>query len=145
MTEGAHPLLVVGAAILRGGRVLACRRGPQMKAAGLWEFPGGKVEPGESEPEALARELREELAVECRIGTCLGMGTAPLSATSGSQEPLREIHLRIYLAELVDGEPMPIEHDRLRWLGPDELASVTWAPADIPLLEPLRAWLRSRG
>jgi mutator protein MutT len=116
-----------------------------MKAAGLWEFPGGKVEPGESEPEALARELREELAVECRIGACLGLGTAPLSAASGLQEHLRTIHLSVYLAELVDGEPMPIEHDQLRWLGPEELESVTWAPADIPLLEPLRTLLRSRS
>ena len=122
---------VVGAALLRDGRVLASRRiGPPL-LAGFWEFPGGKVEDGESDEQALVRELREELGVEAQVGVRLGpdllIGQTAL--------------LRVYLAQLVSGEPQLRDHDAHRWLSADELDDVAWIPVDAPLLPPLRAQL----
>lgn len=116
-------LVVVGAAIVRGRRVLAARRSAPAAVAGGWEFPGGKVEPGESEMDALVRECREELGVEIRVGALLG---------SVAQDAFV---LRVYRAALVLGEPQPLQdHDELRWLAADEVPEVAWLPADLPLL-----------
>ncbi len=123
---------VVGAALLRDGKVLACRRTSPAHLAGLWEFPGGKVEPGESDVEALVRELREELTVEAAVGERLG----PELDLGG-----RAV-LRVYWASLVSGEPRLNDHDEHRWLGPDELDAVPWIPADAPVLGELEAQLR---
>lgn len=118
---------VVGAAIVRDGRVLAARRSAPPATAGGWEFPGGKVEPGESEVGALVRECREELGVEIRVGALLG-----------AVEPSGFV-LRVYRAELLAGEPQPLQdHDELRWLAADQLAEVPWLPADLPLLPAIR-------
>jgi 8-oxo-dGTP diphosphatase len=123
-------LVVVGAAIVRAGRVLAARRSAPAAVAGGWEFPGGKVEPGESDVAALVRECREELGVDIRVGQLLGVG-----APGG-------VMLRVYRASLVGGEPRPLQdHDELRWLAADELATVAWLPADRPLLPAVRALL----
>jgi 8-oxo-dGTP diphosphatase len=120
-------LVVVGAAIVREGRLLAARRSAPPAVAGGWEFPGGKVEPGESEVDALVRECREELGVEVRIGALLGTVTPA------------EFVLRVYRAALVAGEPRPLQdHDELRWLAAHELADVPWLPADLPLLPAIR-------
>lgn len=126
---------MVGAAIVAGGRCLAARRSAAMPLPLLWEFPGGKVEPGESPPEALRREIREELGVEIEVRELLGTGRAPHGE--------REIELAVYLCRIVGGEPHPHEHDAVRWLGPDELGDLDWAPADVPLLAPLAAVLRA--
>jgi 8-oxo-dGTP diphosphatase len=123
--------VVVGAAIVRDGRVLAARRSAPPEMAGGWEFPGGKVEPGESEPSALMRECREELGVRVTVGELLG--SAPLS---------RGFVLHVYLAALVAGEPRPLQdHDELRWLAADELDSVDWLPAERPALAAVAALL----
>jgi 8-oxo-dGTP diphosphatase len=123
-------LIVVGAAIVRDRRVLAARRSAPRAVAGGWEFPGGKVEPGESEIDALVRECREELGVEIRVGALLG-AVAPGGFV-----------LRVYRAALVDGEPRPLQdHDELRWLPATDLDAVPWLPADAPLLPPVRALL----
>jgi 8-oxo-dGTP diphosphatase len=123
---------VVGAALVRDGRVLAARRSRPARLAGGWECPGGKVEPGESDAAALARELREELVVEVAVGARLG------AAEDGS------IRLTLYAATLAAGEPRPIaDHDELRWLGPDELPSVAWLPIDAELLPAVAALLRA--
>jgi 8-oxo-dGTP diphosphatase len=123
--------VVVGAAIVRDGRVLAARRSAPPELAGGWEFPGGKVEPGESEPSALMRECREELGVRVTVGELLG--SAPLS---------RGFVLHVYLAALVAGEPRPLQdHDELRWLAADELDSVDWLPAERPALAAVAALL----
>ena len=120
-------LVVVGAAIVRDGRLLAARRSAPPAVAGGWEFPGGKVEPGESEVAALVRECREELGVEVWVGALLGT-VAPA-----------EFVLRVYRAVLVAGEPRPLQdHDELRWLAAHELADVPWLPADVPLLPAIR-------
>ncbi|MDI2128900.1 (deoxy)nucleoside triphosphate pyrophosphohydrolase [Yinghuangia seranimata] len=115
------PRVVVGAAILRAGRVLAACRSAPAHLAGGWEFPGGKQEPGESEAEALVRECREELGVAVRAVGRLP-GAWPLA-------PGYVLHL--WHAELLSGEPLPLEdHSELRWLGPHELDEVDWLPQD---------------
>ena len=125
---------MVGAALVRDGRVLASRRTEPPRLAGLWEFPGGKVEPGESDVQALERELREELQVEASVGARLG-GDLLIGETAV---------LRVYLCTLVRGEPALVDHDAHRWLGADELLDVPWIPVDLPLVEQLRAHLLPR-
>jgi 8-oxo-dGTP diphosphatase len=119
----------VGAAIIEQGRVLACSRAEPPAMAGRWEFPGGKVEEGESEAEALVREVEEELGVRVEIGARVG-GDVPLG-TGGAV-------LKVYAARLLNGaEPRPLEHSELRWLAGDELLSVDWLPADAPIVDAL--------
>ena len=122
---------VVGAALVRNGRVLASRRTEPPQLAGRWEFPGGKVEAGESDEQALRRELREELVVEAEVGRRLG----------GDLLIGQSAVLRVYLCRLVSGEPALVDHDAHRWLALDELDDVPWIPVDLPLVEELRAVL----
>lgn len=121
---------VVGAAIVRHGRVLAARRGRPAAEAGRWEFPGGKVDPGETADRALAREIAEELS--CRIEVVEWLPEVGLGVDRG-----RELELRVALCRLVEGEPVGSEHDALRWLGPEELADVDWLEPDRPFLDSL--------
>jgi 8-oxo-dGTP diphosphatase len=122
--------VVVGAAVLDGaGRVLAARR---VTPAG-WEFPGGKVEPGETEPGALARELGEELGVEAEIGERLG----PDVPVAGGRWTLR-----VWTARITGGDPVATEHADLRWVGAHELDGLDWLPADRPVLPALATLLR---
>ena len=115
---------MVGAALVRDGRVLASRRVQPPRLAGLWEFPGGKVEDGESDEQALLRELHEELQVQARVGERLG-GDLLIGETAV---------LRVYLCELVSGEPALVDHDEHRWLTADELHDVPWIEVDLPLV-----------
>ncbi|PUA79406.1 (deoxy)nucleoside triphosphate pyrophosphohydrolase [Nocardioides currus] len=120
--------LVVGAAILRDGAVLAARRTAPAETAGRWEFPGGKVEPGESPEAALVREVAEELG--CRIEVTGWLpGAAPIGDTH---------ELRVACAVLTGGEPTPTEHDRVRWVGAAGLDDVDWLDPDRPFLPHLR-------
>ncbi len=122
---------VVGAAVVRHGRVLATRRTGPPEAAGLWEFPGGKVEPGERIEDAVVREVREELAVDVTVVRMLA-----------GEQPVKDGYtLRVALATMVGGEPVPHEHDALRWLGPEELDAVDWLAPDVPFLAELRELL----
>jgi 8-oxo-dGTP diphosphatase len=126
---------VVGAAIVRDGRVLAARRTFPADAAGRWEFPGGKVEDGETPDAALAREIVEELGCTIAVGAWLP-----------ERVPIGERHvLTVALATLADGEPVPREHDALRWLSVDELDDVDWLDPDRPFLTALRDALDPRG
>ncbi len=124
----------MGAAVLRGGRVLAARRTAPPAVAGRWEFPGGKVEPGESPTAAVVREVGEELACTVEVTGWLA-GSAAIGATHV---------LTVALARLVAGEPAPREHDRIRWLGADELDEVDWLDPDRPFLAELALLLRDR-
>jgi 8-oxo-dGTP diphosphatase len=131
-TESVEPQVIVGAAIISDGRVLACARAEPPEVAGRWEFPGGKVDPGETEVEALIRECIEELDVTVDIGGRVG---ADVMLGNG-----RAV-LRVYEARLLSGaEPRLIEHLELRWLSAEQLYDVPWLPADAPIvaaLEPL--------
>ncbi|MFF4877960.1 MULTISPECIES: (deoxy)nucleoside triphosphate pyrophosphohydrolase [unclassified Micromonospora] len=122
--------VIVGAAIIRDGRVLACARSAPPEVAGMWEFPGGKVEPGEAEIDALIRECSEELAVRVEIGDRVGRDVRMAHGRSV---------LKVYAARLLDGdEPQALEHSAMRWLSAAELDSVTWLPADAPIVAALR-------
>ncbi|MEV0268853.1 (deoxy)nucleoside triphosphate pyrophosphohydrolase [Hamadaea sp. NPDC050747] len=125
--------IIVGAAIIEDGRVLACERSDPPETAGRWEFPGGKVEPGEAEIDALVRECEEELGVRVEVGERVG-GDVPMA--NG-----RSV-LRVYTAVLLDGDrPQALEHAQLRWLAVDELGEVPWLPADAPIVAALPAFL----
>jgi len=115
---------VVGAAIVRDGRVLAARRTAPPSAAGRWEFPGGKVEPGETESDSLVREVHEELGLRIRVGPWL----------DGAEEVGERHLLKVAMAVIEAGEPVPTEHDEVRWLAVDELDEVDWLDADRPFL-----------
>jgi 8-oxo-dGTP diphosphatase len=119
-------VIVVAAVIVAsGGRVLAAQRADPPALAGGWEFPGGKVDPGESEEQALIRECREELGVEISVGERLG-----------GDWPLAEGYvMRVWMAALASGTPEAKEHMALRWLGPGEYYDVPWLVADLPVMD----------
>jgi 8-oxo-dGTP diphosphatase len=131
------PLEVVAAAIVddlhRPTRLLAARRTEPPALAGGWEFPGGKIDPGESAIEALHREVREELGVTVRVGRVV---------RSPEPDGLWELGIRyrmhVWLAVVAEGDPQPIEdHDALQWLDRTDLYAVRWLPADLPIVRAL--------
>jgi 8-oxo-dGTP diphosphatase len=125
-------VIVVGAAIIEDGRLLAAQRIEPPEVAGWWEFPGGKVEAGESDEDALVRECREELGVEIEIRERVGRDW-PMRA---------DLVMRVWTARIVSGEARPLEdHSAIRWLGPDELYDVAWLPADLPVVAELPKYL----
>lgn len=131
MTEHPQPdrrKPVVGAAILRAGTVLAARRTSPPATAGRWEFPGGKVEPGETPQAAIVREIGEELGCTIKV-----TGWLDGSALIG-----RSYELTVATAIIIDGTPEPHEHDALRWLTGDALDEVDWLDSDRPFLPGLK-------
>jgi 8-oxo-dGTP diphosphatase len=128
--------VVVAAAVVRDGRLLAARRTTPAGAAGRWELPGGKVDAGESAEEALAREIHEELGCTVGVGEWLA-GEQPIGTT---------YVLRAASCRLVAGEPVPgVDHDEVRWLAAVELDDVDWLEPDRPFLSQLRALLLGSG
>lgn len=137
---GSAPLLVAAAALLDGqGRVLVQRRPAGKAMAGLWEFPGGKLEPGETPEAALVRELREELGID--------VPEAALRPACFAGAPLgdRRLLLLLYMVERWTGEPVALEADALAWVSTAELRSLPMPPADEPLIAPLAALIRARA
>nr|WP_221375626.1 (deoxy)nucleoside triphosphate pyrophosphohydrolase [Actinoplanes polyasparticus] len=125
--------VIVAAVIITDGRVLACERSAPVEVAGRWEFPGGKVEPGETDEQALARECAEELGVRVEVGDRVG---PDVSLAHG-----RAV-LRVFAVRLLEGDvPRALEHTSMRWLAKDELDSVHWLPADKPIVAELPALL----
>ncbi len=121
---------VVGAVIVNEQQEILCAlRSQAMSQGGMWEFPGGKVEPGENHAQTLIREIHEELG--CEI-TVLDFVTDCLF-----EYPRVRVHLHTYYARIVSGEPSPNEHERLEWVSPKKLNSLSFAPADIPTVNQL--------
>ncbi len=121
---------VVAALIWRGDRFLACQR-PANKARGLlWEFVGGKVEPGESKEQALVRECQEELAVT--------VAQQDIFMEVTHQYPDMTVHLTLFNASITAGEPQLLEHNALRWITVDEIDELDFCPADAQILQQLR-------
>lgn len=121
---------VVGAVIVgERGEILCAQRSERMAQPGLWEFPGGKIEPGESPAVCLVREIREELGCEIEVGDLVADITHPY--------PNLIVRLLTYRARIVRGTPVAAEHAQLAWLPAGELKRLEWAPADLPTVEKL--------
>ena len=133
-------ILVVAAAIVDDlaspSRVLAARRVEPRALAGGWEFPGGKVEPGEDPVTALHRELDEELQVRVRLGP-------EFRSPDGGAWPIAtDLEMRLWFAAITAGAPAPTgSHDKLRWLTARQLDDVAWLPADLAIIYRLRPHL----
>lgn len=115
---------VVGAVIVREGTVLSAQRSPSMSLAGMWEFPGGKIEHGETPEEALLREMKEELLCTIVVGEHV--------ETTSHKYDFGTVTLSTFYGTLIEGEPTLTEHSAIRWIPIAELDSLVWAPADIP-------------
>jgi 8-oxo-dGTP diphosphatase len=137
MTDGGKPTVLVAAvALIDGdGRILIAQRPPGKSLAGLWEFPGGKVDPGETPEGALVRELREEIGIEVEEA-CLG----PFTFASHSYEKFHLL-MPLYLCRVWQGTPAPQEGQVLKWVRVGELDAHPMPPADIPLVAMLRDFL----
>ena len=133
-------LTVVAAALVDAdGRVLVQQRAQGRHMAGLWEFPGGKLEPGETPEQALARELAEELGI--------AVAPADFSPAAFASAPLgaRHLLLLLFVARRWTGEPRPLDAAGLRWEPPGALRSLPMPPADVPLVDALEALLSPPG
>jgi 8-oxo-dGTP diphosphatase len=130
MPDAAKPLVLVVACALvdADGRVLIAQRPEGKQLAGLWEFPGGKLEAGESPEEALVRELREELGIETKIA-CL----APLTFASHAYESFHLL-MPLYVCRRYEGTPAALEHQAIKWVKPNRLRDHPMPDADIPLI-----------
>lgn len=129
-------LLVAAVALIdQDGRILLAQRPQGKSLAGLWEFPGGKIDPGETPEAALIRELHEELGIET-WGSCL----APLSFASHSYEDFHLL-MPLYACRRWNGIPVPREGQQLAWVRPVDLGKYDMPPADLPLIAVLRSWL----
>lgn len=118
---------VVGAIIEREGTVFAARRNPERSAGGLWEFPGGKVEAGETPEQALRRELHEELGIDATIGRLIDRSIGDVAG--------KTIELSCYEVVLHGSDPASsTDHDALTWVRLDRLNELKWAPGDIPII-----------
>jgi 8-oxo-dGTP diphosphatase len=127
---------VVGAVIVRDGLVFCAQRGPGGALAGKWEFPGGKLEPGESAAAALKREILEELNCEVLVRDRL--------TTTAYEYPFGVVNLTTFYCELIDREPSLSEHAAALWLDPADLGSIDWAPADVPSVQLAQRELAAR-
>lgn len=120
--------------------LLAARRSRPVELAGRWEFPGGKVDPGETPVDGLHRELREELGVQVELGAEL------LGPDDGGWNITDRHVMRLWLARIVEGEPEPlVEHDALRWLPAGEWGSVDWLDGDVRIVEALSDWVEQEA
>lgn len=121
---------VVAALVIKDGRFMICRRPPHKARGLLWEFVGGKVEPGESGEEALVRECREELGVEISVGDVFMRVL--------HEYPDITICLTVYYAEIAKGEPQMLEHVGIEWITPEQISGFEFCPADEEILKKIK-------
>ena len=122
---------VVGAVVIDRGMILCAQRGAAGALPGLWEFPGGKIEPGETPREALRREIEEELRCVVEVGDHV--------ATTTHAYEFATVTLTTFYCELVSGTPVQTEHAATAWLAPADLGTLEWAPADVPAVRRIQA------
>jgi ADP-ribose pyrophosphatase len=120
-------IYVVGAVIVQEGRILCAQRGADQSLALKWEFPGGKIEAGETPQEALKREILEEMDCSIEIGEQV--------EHTVHEYDFGVVHLTTFYCKLVSGTPSLTEHASIEWLHVKELDSLDWAPADIPAIQ----------
>lgn len=123
---------VVGAIIVKENKILCAQRGNEKALPGMWEFPGGKIEPDETAQAALARELIEELKIEVTIAE-------EAYEVTEYVYPFGKVVLTTFICHLIGGKPELTEHQKIKWLDPKDLNQLIWAPADIPAVEKLMA------
>ena len=129
-----NQLDVVGAVIVKDGKVLCAQRGSDSRLPGMWEFPGGKIEAGETPRQALEREISEELKCRVDVGEQVARTTHEYNFAA--------VTLTTFYCTLLEGSPGLTEHAALVWLPPARLRSLQWAPADIPAVHVIQEMLR---
>lgn len=121
-------MIEVTAAILEeGNKIMIARRGQGKHLAGFWEFPGGKIEQGETPEICLIRELKEEFEIDVTIGNYIG--------ESIFEYPEKTIRLKAFTCEIINGKMKLNDHDKIEWIKLEEIANYKLAPADLPLIE----------
>ncbi|MCQ6275554.1 (deoxy)nucleoside triphosphate pyrophosphohydrolase [Bacillus sp. V3B] len=120
-------IYVVGAVIIENGKILCAQRGPSKSLPLKWEFPGGKIEEGESPQEALKREINEEIQCKIEVGDQI--------EHTVYEYDFGVVHLTTFYCKLIEGKPVLTEHISIKWLSPEALKPLDWAPADIPAIE----------
>jgi mutator protein MutT len=134
----AQPITDVSAALIfRRGKLLITRRHSDAHLGGLWEFPGGKLEPDETFKQCLVREIREELGVEISVGG--------LFEDVAHAYPEKSIHLKFFICQLLSGEPLPLDCAAVKWVTKTELANYEFPAADAQLLEKLLQLVKWAG
>jgi len=130
MDQKKRELFVVAGAIIKDGKVFAAQRGKSGKTAFKWEFPGGKINPGETPEEALARELVEELSIHVKVHELI------YSVVDEYEDVI--LHIDTYRCTLVSGTPTLSEHIDMAWSDKEELDKLTFSPADDPVLAKIK-------
>ncbi|WP_276088647.1 8-oxo-dGTP diphosphatase MutT [Pedobacter sp. JY14-1] len=121
---------VAAAVIYKDEKILIARRAPGKHMAGYWEFPGGKIEPGETPGQCLLREIREELGISISVGHFLGEHLHDYGE--------KQVLLKAYRCAYASGELILVDHDEIQWVLPEDLSQYRFAPADIPFIDAIR-------